>query len=77
MYLIRTNEPVEYLSFDTFVKTFIEYWNGKQMWKYDHVNMMWWIYVYDILFYDNVVLWNHVSIDCTTLGDEFQFGLYG
>jgi hypothetical protein len=38
---------------------------------------MWWIYVYDILFYDNVILWNHMCIDCTTLRDEFQVGLYG
>jgi hypothetical protein len=62
MYLIRTNELVEYFPFDTFVKTCIEKCNGIQMRKYDLVNMMWWMYAYDIPFYENVVLWNHMSI---------------
>jgi len=30
MYLIKTNELIEYLSFDTFVKTCIENCNGIQ-----------------------------------------------
>jgi hypothetical protein len=62
MYLIRRNELVEYLPFGTFVKTFTENCNGIRIWKYDLVNMMWWMYVCDILFYENVVLWNHTSI---------------
>jgi hypothetical protein len=56
MYLIRTNEPVEYLSFGTFEKTCIENCNGIQMQKYNLVFMRWCMYVCDILFYENVVL---------------------
>jgi hypothetical protein len=41
MYLIRTNELVEYLSFKTFVKTCIENCNEIRMRKYNLINMMW------------------------------------
>jgi hypothetical protein len=41
MYLIRMNELLEYLSFGTFVKAYIENYNGIQIQKYDRVNMMW------------------------------------
>jgi hypothetical protein len=62
MCLIRTNKLVEYLPFDIFVKTCIENCNRIRMWKYNLVNMMWWMDVCDILFYENVLLWTPMSI---------------
>jgi hypothetical protein len=32
------------------------------MWMYEYVNMMLWMYVYGIRFYEDIVLWNHMSI---------------
>ena len=62
MCLIRTSELVEYLLFDTFVKSCIENYNGIWMRKNDLVNMMWWMDAYDILFNENDVLWNPKGI---------------
>ena len=71
MYLIRANKLVEYFPFDIFVKISIENCNGIRMQKYDLVNMMWWMYICDILSHENVVLWNHEYY--ITLRDGFYY----
>ena len=36
------------------------------MWMYERVNMMLWMFVWGILFYEDIVLWNHMSIAVTS-----------